>query len=162
MRRTGIRLLPHQRSDDRFLDRAKALSQTHPNLMQSIHPIFHFISQTPPNISHLKRDVLEYHVNLGGDGATKCIVVAMHHHQYISQVRFCVLFHRTHSSSQRKRPVPQNEHLPKMLAQCVDAGVGQKGAGPLPLLHYDELVENVRRVVYYLFYVFPIQIPPMV
>jgi len=135
MRRTGICLLPCQHLDDRVMDHAKALSQTHPGLMQSLHPIFLFISQPPPNISHLKRDVLEHHVNLGGDGATECIV-AMHHHQYISQVSFCVLFHQTHSSSQQKRPVPQNKHLPKMQAQCVDIDVGQNGVGPLPLLHY--------------------------
>jgi hypothetical protein len=67
MRRTGIRLLPCQRADDWVLDNAIALSQMLPSLMQLLQPIFHFISQPPTNISHLKRDVLEHHVNLGGD-----------------------------------------------------------------------------------------------
>ena len=92
MQRTGICLLPRQRSDDWVLE-SDAVAP--PNLP--------FYLPTPPNISHLKYDVLEHHVNLGGDGATKCII-AMHRRQYISQVSFCVMFHRTYSLSQQKTP----------------------------------------------------------
>ena len=128
-------------------------------------PNLPFYLPTPPNISHLKCDVLDHHVNLGGDGATKCIV-AMHRHQYISQVSFksCCIgptvranenapSHRT-NTSQKCRHNASTLALDRMEPM-------ELGLFPSFIITASSL-KNVCRVVHYLFYVFPIQRPPMV
>jgi hypothetical protein len=56
MQQKEIYLLLHKCVDGRVLDSAKAPSQAHTGLMQSLDTIFHFVSQPPhPNIFHLPK-----------------------------------------------------------------------------------------------------------